>query len=153
EATEIGRVAMSPGHPVVAGGLGVLAEALVELGRLEQAVEVFEAALEAYEAGHGPEHTYTSVARGTLGASLRAVGRLDEAADHLERAIESTKGDEVAAGERAWFQYLFARTQWERGIDRASVRARTEAAIDELHQRSDPERAQEAKSWLDSIAP
>jgi tetratricopeptide (TPR) repeat protein len=79
--------AFGPDHPNVARDVNNLGSVYKAQGRLEEAREAYERALEIDEGAFGPDHPRVAIRVNNLGSVYQDQGRLEEAREAFERAL------------------------------------------------------------------
>ena len=81
-----------PNHPDLPPLLGNWGTWQLQVGRPAEAIEQYELALQAVEAGYGPSHPDAGQWLLGLGSAAMTVGRRDDSEAYLERALEVYEG-------------------------------------------------------------
>jgi tetratricopeptide (TPR) repeat protein len=87
QALAIRRRTLPPDHPDLANGLNNVADALMLVGRVDQARSMAEEAVSISERVNGPEHGVTGLLLTTLSEIQRRQGQLDDAYRGVTRAL------------------------------------------------------------------
>lgn len=74
-------------HPRVGFALNQRANLYFDLGRLEEALALYEQTLVLVEPRTGKQHPFYAGVQGNIGSTLEALGRYDEALERAERAL------------------------------------------------------------------
>ncbi|MDB4969239.1 MAG: serine/threonine kinase family protein, partial [Myxococcales bacterium] len=77
---------LAPDDVAIAGALGDLGDAAVQLGHYKEAIERYQRAISIFEHSVGGEHPKVGNLRVNLGAALRSAGRIAEALVEYKRA-------------------------------------------------------------------
>jgi len=83
---------LDPNHPNLPSLLGNWGTWLLQLGRPAEAIEKYEEALAAVEAGYGPNHPDAGQWLLGLGSAAMTVGRRDDSEAYLQRALQVYEG-------------------------------------------------------------
>ncbi|MGW3607328.1 tetratricopeptide repeat protein [Micromonospora sp. NPDC005161] len=78
---------LGPDHPETLESRNDLALAYQAVGRLDEAIDLYQRTLADRERVLGPDHPDTLASRNTLGGAYRLVGRLDESIDLVQRTL------------------------------------------------------------------
>ena len=86
-AVEVIEDVLGPDHPDTLIARDNLAGAYEDVGRFDEAIELFERVLAEQERVLGPDHPKTLTVRNNLAGAYRSVGRFDEAIELFERVL------------------------------------------------------------------
>jgi tetratricopeptide (TPR) repeat protein len=146
------RAALGAGHTTVGILLSNTGEALLALGRPEQAQSYFERALDILRNSLGPEHADLALPLKGKGLAHLSRGQPREALEPLERALVLRTQSAAASDpqEVAEIRWGLARTLRALGRDPARARALAEAAATGYRNlgSESAERVREISQWL-----
>ena len=149
-ALEIRESALGSEHPEVAASRTSVGEALLRLGRTEEAVGELRAALSIKQSALAPEHPSTTYTRAALGEALHELGRTTEGLQELEQALAALeRAEDTPPRKLASLRFRFAEVLWSRPSERARARGLALSA----RQLATGDDAAEIDAWLAAHAP
>ena len=150
KAIEIMQELLGPNHVRVASFMGNRANALIDLGRFEEALALHTEAMRLREAALEPDHPDLAYSLLGQAEAMVRLGRAAEAIPLVERCVQIREAKVKRPYILATAYHMAAETYWEDGSDKARALELGELAY-RAYSRADtgdPTRASEMAKWL-----